>query len=176
MKIASLILAGLLTTGAVHAAQAGTSSTKIDNLQTSESSSSHGSDLLDGSNVDAILALAQTYGEATLESQHGGDPKISGTVSDVPYEIYFMNCTDNADCEDVNFYAGFLDLKPDMDVINAWNRDKRFGKAYLDQDGDAVVEMDVNLEHGVTSDNMDAAFAVWQLVVDQYSKHIGYTD
>ena len=49
-----------------------------------------------------------------------------------------MNCTDNANCEDVNFYSGFLDNKPDLETINAWNRDKRFGKAYLDSDLDAV--------------------------------------
>jgi len=61
-----------------------------------------------------------------------------------------------------------------MDVINSWNRDKRFGKAYLDSDGDAVVEMDLNLEHGISSDNLDADISVWSLVVEQYAEHIGY--
>jgi hypothetical protein len=128
---------------------------------------------VDGASVDEILAIAKTYGSATLASQSNGDPKVSGQIEGIPYTVYFMNCTNNADCEDVNFYSGFLDNKPDLETINAWNRDKRFGKAYLDTDLDAVVEWDVNLEHGVTSENMDAAFALWWLILDQYTTYIG---
>jgi len=133
-----------------------------------------GSDLVDGNDVKAILELARGYGDADIEKQDNGDPKIKGEMDGITYAIYFMNCTDNKNCEDVNFYAGFLDLKPDMDVINAWNRDKRFGKAYLDSDGDAVVEMDLNLEHGISSDNLDADLTVWSLVLSQYAEHVGY--
>lgn len=85
-----------------------------------------------------------------------------------------MNCTDNANCEDLNFYAGFLDNKQTLEVINAWNRDKRFGKAYLDADLDAVVEFDVNLEHGVSRANLDAAFGIWSIILEQYTSYIGY--
>lgn len=138
--------------------------------------SAHAQDtrLLDGSDVDEILNIARGYGEAQLEENTNGDPKIRGKMDGITYAVYFMNCTANENCEDLNFYAGFLDLKPDMEVINTWNRDKRFGKAYLDTDDDAVVEMDVNLEHGVSRDNLDAAFAVWELVLDQYTEHVGY--
>lgn len=130
--------------------------------------------LIDGGDVDAILELAKGYGSATLEKQENGDPKIKGDLDGITYAVYFMNCKNNKNCEDLNFYAGFLDLKPDQSVINDWNRDKRFGKAYLDSVGDAVVEMDLNLEHGVSSDNMDADLTVWSLVVKQYAEHIGY--
>jgi len=129
---------------------------------------------LDGSDVDAILELARGHGEAELQKQQNGDPKILGKVGGIQYAVYFMNCSKNKNCEDLNFYAGFLDLKPSLEVINDWNREKRFGKAYLDADKDAVIEMDLNLEHGVSSDNLDAAFSVWELVVDQYTQHIGY--
>ena len=109
-------------------------------------------------------------GEPTSE----GNPTISGRIDGVSYQVFFMNCTDGANCEDINFYAGFLDLKPTLDVINAWNRDKRFGKAYLDSDLDAVIEWDVNLEHGVTRENLDAAVGIWQLILDQYTTYIGF--
>ena len=129
--------------------------------------------IVDGSTIDEILNLAKGYGSATLGSQSNGDPKISGRIDGIPYQLYFMNCTDNANCEDVNFYSGFLDNKPDLETINAWNRDKRFGKAYLDSDLDAVIEWDVNLEYGLTSENMDAAFSLWWLILDQYTTYIG---
>lgn len=131
-------------------------------------------DLVDGNSVDEILNLARGYGSASLETQSNGDPKITGKIEGVQYAVYFMNCTDNKACEDLNFYAGFLDNKPSLDTINAWNRDKRFGKAYLDSDEDAVIEFDVNLEHGISRDNMDAAFEVWSLILKQYTDYIGF--
>lgn len=130
-------------------------------------------DIVDGASIDEILNIAKGYGSATLETQSSGDPKISGRLNGVPYQLYFYNCVENANCEDINFYAGFLDIKPDLETINTWNRDKRFGKAYLDSDLDAVIEWDVNLEFGVTRENLDANFGVWALVLDQYTTYIG---
>jgi hypothetical protein len=130
--------------------------------------------IVDGSQVDEILNIARGYGSATMETQSNGDPRITGKVEGVTYQVYFMNCTNNANCEDLNFYAGFLDNKQTLEVINAWNRDKRFGKAYLDSDLDAVVEFDLNLENGVTRENLDAAFTLWTLILDQYTTYIGY--
>jgi len=130
--------------------------------------------IIDGSQVDEILNIARGYGSATLEKQSNGDPRITGKVDGVTYQVYLMNCTNNTNCEDLNFYAGFLDNKQTLDVINAWNRDKRFGKAYLDSDLDAVIESDVNLEKGVTRENLDAAFNLWTLILEQYTTYIGY--
>jgi len=150
----SMILGGAMLLGTAFAAQAQAT--------------------LDGSNVDEILNIARGYGSANLEKQTNGDPKISGKVDGVTYQVFFMNCTDNTNCEDLNFYAGFLDNKPTLEVINDWNRDKRFGKAYLDSDLDAVIEYDLNLVHGVTRDNLDAAFSLWTLILDQYTTYIGH--
>lgn len=150
----SIVLGGVMLLGTVFSAQAQAT--------------------LDGSNVDEILNIARGYGSANLETQSNGDPKISGKVEGVTYQVFFMNCTNNTNCEDLNFYAGFLDNKPTLDVINAWNRDKRFGKAYLDSDLDAVIEFDLNLVHGVTKENLDAAFSLWTLILDQYTTYIGH--
>ena len=130
--------------------------------------------MIDGSQVDEILNIARGYGAASLETQSNGDPKISGKMEGVTYHVFFMNCTDNKNCEDLNFYAGFLDNKQTLEAINAWNRDKRFGKAYLDSDLDAVLEFDLNLEHGVSQKNLDSAFSLWSLMLDQYTTYIGY--
>lgn len=154
MQFRSAVLGGVIALSAAFAVQAQT--------------------VIDGGQVDEILNLARGYGSAHLETQSNGDPKITGKIEGVTYQVFFMNCTDNKNCEDLNFYAGFLDNKPTLETINTWNRDKRFGKAYLDADLDAVVEFDVNLEHGVTRENLDAAFSIWALVLKQYTAHIGF--
>jgi hypothetical protein len=130
-------------------------------------------DFVDGASTGEILEIAKIYGDANAGTQSNGNPKIAGVIAGIPYQLYFMNCTDGTNCEDVQFYSGFLDVKPDLETINAWNRDKRFGKAYLDSDLDAVIEWDVNLEHGLTRENMDAAFSLWWLLLDQYTTYVG---
>jgi len=131
-------------------------------------------ELLDGSHVEEIMNIARGYGSATLTTQDNGNPKITGRIEGIGYQVYFMNCENNANCEDINFYTGFLDNKQAMDAINAWNRDMRFGRAYLDSDLDAVIEYDVNLEYGVSRENLDAAFSVWSGILSRFAEYIGY--
>jgi hypothetical protein len=75
--------------------------------------------IVDGSNVDEMVKIARGYGSAELETQANGDPQIRGEIEGVTYYVTFMNCTDNTNCEDINFYAGFLDNKQTLEVINA---------------------------------------------------------
>ena len=130
--------------------------------------------MLTGADTAAILDIAQTFGQADLVKQSNGDPQITGKMDGVTYQIYFQNCTKNRKCEDINFYLGFLDIKPSLEDINDWNKNKRFGRAYLDNDEDACVEMDVDLVQGVSPEYIESQFALWQLIVQQFSEHIGY--
>lgn len=130
--------------------------------------------IVDGSQVDDIVTIARGYGSAKLETQEDGAPRIAGNIKGVPYYVFFLNCAEDAACEDLNFYAGFANIKPTMDALNAWNRDKRFGNAYLDADLDAAIEYDMNLEYGVTRENLDAAFGLWSVLLEQYTSYVGY--
>lgn len=39
--------------------------------------------------------------------------------------------------------------KPSLERINDWNRTKRFSRSYLDQDGDANLQLDLELDGGI---------------------------
>ncbi len=136
--------------------------------------SAQGQELIDGNAGDEIANVARGYGSATLETQENGDPFIVGKINGVLYNVYFQDCTANKDCKDLRFYAGFTDNKQPMETMNAWNRDTRFGKAFLDEDLDAVVEYDLNLEHGVSRENLDSVFSRWSNLLGQYATYIGY--
>ena len=56
------------------------------------------------------------------------------------------------------------------DNIAAWNRDARFGRAYLDRDGDPVVEMDVDVSRGATTEALASNLESWRLVLREFSK------
>ena len=130
--------------------------------------------LLTGTDTGAILDSAELLGSATLSAQPNGDPVINGKIGDLGYQIYFKNCTAAAACEDLNFYVGFGNIKPTLEVINDWNRDKRFGRAYLDEVQDAVIEMDLDLVKGVTPEYRASQMGLWSMVVAEFSTHIGY--
>lgn len=129
---------------------------------------------LTGANTEDILAIAKNYGSASMTKQSNGDPQITGKIGGVSYQVYFRNCTDNKNCEDLNFYLGFLDIKPTLEEINDWNFNKRFSRAYLDQDKDACVEMDLDMVQGVSAEYVDSQFALWKMVVQQFADYVGY--
>jgi hypothetical protein len=133
--------------------------------------------LIDGNSVDEILNLARGYGSATLGAQDSGEPKIYGKIEGQPYTIYFSSCDKDShkDCEDLDFHSGYLGIKPTQERINAWNRDTRFARAYLDGDGDAGMDMDVNLEHGVSSDNLDSTLSLWAQLVKKFTAYVNET-
>jgi hypothetical protein len=133
-----------------------------------------GEELLTAADTSEILNIAQSFGSANLLTQSNGDPQISGKINGIAYQVYFRNCSSNEGCEDLNFYLGFLDIKPGLEVINTWNDNMRFSRAYLDEDEDACVEMDVDLAPGVTEEYLRAQFGIWERVLNQYSEYVGY--
>jgi hypothetical protein len=129
--------------------------------------------MVDATNPELIRELAAEHGGATLEETGTDDPVIRGDTGGVPYTIYFHTCTEHAACEDIRFYSVFIGNKQAFEVVNSWNRDKRYGKAYLNGDLDAVLEMDVNLLGGVRRGNLQASFDIWVRVLDSFAVEIG---
>lgn len=131
-------------------------------------------DLVDGSNVSAIMELARGYGSASLSKQKNGNPLINGRINGIKYGIYFYSCKDGANCTAMQFYAGWKvgDAAEDakMAKLNEWNRTKRWGRAYLDRVGDIAVEYDINLAFGVTRANLDDSFDYWRLISGEAQK------
>ncbi len=63
--------------------------------------------------------------------------------------LYLLDCQEGR-CESLQLYAGFsMEKPPTLERINAWNREHRFSRAYLDADGDPALEADLDLAGGV---------------------------
>lgn len=68
----------------------------------------------------------------------------------------------------IQFYASFGDSSATLKKVNEWNRTKRYSRSYLDDDGDPVLELDLDLAGGVTVervidylDTCRQSFGVW---------------
>lgn len=129
--------------------------------------------IVHGSDVQVIASIASGFGSASVETDMFGDPLITGRMDGLRYSVIFYGCTDGADCTSIQFRAQWsLEDPITLEQINAWNRDYRFGKAYLDDDGALTLEWDVNLDGGITHHNLDDNFDWWRVVMLSLIDHL----
>jgi hypothetical protein len=113
---------------------------------------------------------------ASLGTDKVGDPMVTSGVGGTTFQVFFYNCTDHRECATVTFHSGYdLNNTVTLEQINAWNRGKRFGRAYLDSENDPILEMDIDLDDGGISpllfiDNIE----FWASVLGEFERHIGY--
>lgn len=124
--------------------------------------------LVTGSDVDAILAVAEGFGSARRDVDNVGDPMISGRMGGQEYRVFFFDCIENKNCRTIQFWSYISGTGVSLDKVHEWNRDKRFAKAYFDADGDVVMEWDVNLWGGVSKTNLDDTFDWWKVVMPEF--------
>jgi putative sensory transduction regulator len=123
--------------------------------------------------VNAMQGAGYT---AKLGVDKVGDPKIDSSVSGSKFTLFFYNCTDNKACATVQFHSGYdVSTAVPLERINEWNQSQRFGRAYLDKEGDPVIEMDLDLDDGGVStalftDNLE----FWDAVLGKFERHIGF--
>ena len=115
-----------------------------------------------------IVEIASSYGAAELTTDSLGDPLVRGELSGVPYDVYFFGCENGADCKNLQFRTGGEYQGVSEADVARWNREKRFGKTFLDNNGNLVLEMNLNLDFGVTQENLFDTFDWWRVVVDEY--------
>lgn len=84
------------------------------------------------------------------------------------YKVLFFNKGNN-----VQLYASFKKTVT-LTLINDWNRAKRYTRAYLDKDGDACLESDLDLEGGVSQGAIAELFKTWTTSLALFVAHIDF--
>lgn len=115
-----------------------------------------------------LFQILRGFGSAELDTDQDGDPLITGRMEGVQYQVLFYGCTDNRDCRAVQFRAAWSMPDVTLQALNEWNRTKRFGKAYIDHEGDPVIEMSINLDFGVSEDNFVDTVDWWRIAVTDF--------
>ncbi|MFN4057951.1 MAG: YbjN domain-containing protein [Roseinatronobacter sp.] len=129
--------------------------------------------MVTASDTDTILNIARGYGSATLEADEVGDPFIRGRIDGVIYVVNFYGCTNSKDCTTIQFRAAWNETPGvTLGTMNNWNRDMRFGKAYLDTENGPTIEWDVNLFGGVSATNLDDTFDWWKIILGKFVSEV----
>lgn len=120
-----------------------------------------------------IAGVLQDNGyQAKLEGE-GNDRSIKTGMAGYTFVILPFSCEDDGtDCKSVQFYTAFDPVKsPTLEEMNSYAAANRFGRIYLDHEGDPAIEMDIDLEAGGMSEAlfMDN-LAYWEAIMVSFAE------
>src|SRR5262245_63466030 len=140
------------------------------------SAGSQAQTLVSAEDPNALVAIIQELGfQAKLETDDIGDPVIRSSSGGVDFRVYFYECKNNERCKSLHFSVGYdLAAGSSLDAMQEWNADKRFASAYLDEDRDPFLQMDVNTDGGITQENFENSFQLWQSLKGEFEQFIGW--
>ena len=129
-----------------------------------------------------IVALLDAHGyQASLTTDEGGDPLITAKVDGLKFKVQTYDCGKSVPrrCRSLQFIAAFsLDhpvTSADYAAMNDYNKKKVYGRAFVDDNGDADVDMVMNLNGGVLAANLMDTVATWKTyVLDVFVQHLGW--
>lgn len=103
-----------------------------------------------------ILSLMDLSPELQDKS---GDPMITFKVEGQP--CFVGLCEWDRGGATILQFGATLGIKLPIEFVNNFNSTKRFARAYLHSDGDVILDMDVNLEGGVSRAYLEQMIKAW---------------
>lgn len=129
--------------------------------------------MFDASDPAGIARFMEKTGyRVELRADAKGDPVIAGRTSRTDYLIQFYECEGGLYCNSVQFLAQAA--KPaslNGETANAFNARWRYVRVTYDQ-AQVKLQMDVNLDAGVTADNFEDTLDIWQQLVEIFEREI----
>jgi len=123
-------------------------------------------------NGDHIEAISAAYGaSSTQDVDSVNDPMLHLNLGGENVDMYTYGCVDNSNCDGLQLRAEFK-AGVDSGDMNTWNANKSWSRAYLDDDGLAIIESDLILTGGVTQKNIHAWMDKFETSVAEFVSHI----
>jgi len=131
--------------------------------------------ITNGISGEEMVKILQEAGyRATLSKDDEVDPLIKSAVAGKDFNVVMYGC-ENGRCKSFQFLAGFdLDKGSTAEVMNDWNRNRRFASAYLDDENDPFLQMDLDVEKGSSTEQVAMYLETWETVVGLFSSKIGF--
>jgi hypothetical protein len=129
--------------------------------------------MFDASDPAGLARFMEKTGyRVELRADTKGDPVITGRISRSDYVIQFYECEQGLTCNSVQFMSQAA--KPATltgDTANAFNARWRYVRITFDAT-QVKLQMDVNLDAGVTSDNFEDTLDIWRQLLEIYERDI----
>lgn len=118
--------------------------------------------------LDQIADVLQDEGYKAKIDKGDGQRWIESAMSGYNYIILPFGCDDTGkNCKSIQFYVAFVPMnKPTLEEMNTYAAENRFGRVYLDDEGDPIIEMDLDLEAGgMSRDLFLDNLAYWETIM-----------
>lgn len=112
--------------------------------------------LVDAHDPQTLVKALQDAGyRAELGKDTQGDPKIKTSLSGLVVNLLFYGCEENENCGSFQFVVS-TDSKEKVSYsrVNDWNRKRRWGTMFLDDEMDPVITFDVDTTPGGIDDKL----------------------
>ena len=125
--------------------------------------------------LDRIADLLQEVGFRATRDESASSPTIESKFGGVTSQIELLNCDDDGkNCNVLRFHSGFDTADGiEMKIVNDWNYDKYFGRAYLDAENDPHVDLVVSMVNA-TDENIKDIIDWWDVVVSEFTEAINW--
>lgn len=74
----------------------------------------------------------------------------------------------DADVSYITYFEGLSASDVGHDFLSRFNSEVKFGRAYIDRDGDVALQMDRNSAGGVTLGNVESDFDVFLMLISKF--------
>jgi hypothetical protein len=105
---------------------------------------------------------------STVDTDDSGDPRVNMTIDGYNWSIYFYECTpgarDDRPCVSYQFYSGYtLSSAVAPDVINKWNTQQRYAKAYsyVQRNGSQSARIEIDVRSAGTGADPGRTFRIY---------------
>lgn len=130
--------------------------------------------LIAGTDANGLVAALQRAGFTAEVKTQGREVTVLGRIDTLPFQAFLGNCSPSGGgCTDIELYAGFSGgQKIPLERINGWNARTRYARAYLDEDGDPALQMDLSLQGGISADSLRGHLQTWGMALETYAAFI----
>jgi hypothetical protein len=127
--------------------------------------------LIASTDINGLVFALQRAGFTAEVKTEGRQSYVLGRLGTVPFQAFLSGCQPSGGgCTDIELYAGFSGTQRiPLERINGWNARTRFARAFLDEDGDPALQLDIGLVGGVSADALKATLETWGSALETYS-------
>ena len=123
-----------------------------------------------------IAGVLQGEGlQAKIEQEENGRPYLVSGISGYTFVVNAFGCNEAwVECKFIQFRAAFTpETKPTLAEVNQYSADNFFGRYYLDEENDPVIEMDIDLEAGGMSKELFVDnIAYWDMALAKFGEFV----
>lgn len=84
------------------------------------------------------------------------------------YVVLVFVAGSDKDVSFVHFVSGVTGNELSYEFLNSFNNDVKFGRAYIDGDGDVALQMDRNASGGISIQNVESDFEVFLTLINKF--------